>query len=67
MRQEVVLQLPSRHEDCSEQLQYLWVPCLSILKYLADNIHRLLLDFRHGLWPFNCDDGADNCIGGGDV
>jgi hypothetical protein len=46
---------------------YLRVPCLSILKDLADKVHMLFLDFRHGLLPFNSDDGADNCIGGGDV
>jgi hypothetical protein len=67
MRQEVVLQLRGHHEDCVEQLLYLWVPCLSILKDLIDKIHRLLLDFHHGLWPFNYDDGTDNCMGGGDV
>jgi hypothetical protein len=67
MHQEIMLQLPGHHEDCIEQLLCPRVPCLSILKDLADKIHMLLLDFHRGLWPFNYDDSVDNCIGGGDV
>jgi hypothetical protein len=67
IRQEVLLQISSHHEDCVEQLLYLHVPCLSILKDLTDKIHRLLLNIHHGLWSFNCDDGADNYISGCDV
>jgi hypothetical protein len=46
---------------------YLRVPCLSILKDLADKVHRLLFDFCGGLWSFNGNDGADYCIGGCNV
>jgi hypothetical protein len=67
MCQEIVLELPSHHEDCVEYLMYLRVPCLSILKDLADKVHRLLLDFHRGFWSFNGNDRADYCIGGYNV
>jgi hypothetical protein len=63
MGQEVVLELPSLHKDCIEQLLNLSVPYLNILQDITDKVHMLLLDFRRGFWLFNGDDSADNCVG----
>jgi hypothetical protein len=64
MGQEVVLELPSRHEDCVEQLLNLRIPCLSVIQDLTDKVDVLLFDFCHGFWPFNDNDGADYYISG---
>jgi hypothetical protein len=62
--QEVVLQLPTRYENCVEQLLHLRVPCLNILEDLTDKVHCLLLDFYRGFWAFNDDDCADHSVDG---
>jgi hypothetical protein len=61
--QEVVLELPGRHKDCTEQLLNLRVPCLSVLQDLTDKVHRILFDFRCGFRAFNGDDCTDNGVG----
>jgi hypothetical protein len=67
MGQEIVLELPGHHKNCVEYLLNLRVPCLSVLRDLADKVHGLLLDFRCGFMPFNDDNCADNCVGSCDV
>jgi hypothetical protein len=64
VRQEVVLQLPSHHENCVEQLLHLRVLCLSILEDFADKVHMFLLDLYRGFRPFNDDDCANHGVGG---
>jgi hypothetical protein len=61
--QEVVLELPSRHKDCIEELLNLRVPCLSTVQNLTNKVHRLLFDFYRGFRLFNDDDCADYGVG----
>jgi hypothetical protein len=63
MGQEVVHEIPGRHEDCVEQLLNCRAPCLSVLQDVTDKVHGLLLDFHCGFKPFNGDNYADNCVG----
>jgi hypothetical protein len=63
VRQEVMLNLPCRHEYYVEQFLHLWIPYLSILQDLTDKVHGLLLDFCYSFWPFNSDDCANHSVG----
>jgi hypothetical protein len=62
MSQEIVLELFGHHKDYIEQLLNLRVPCLSILHDLANEMHRLLFNFRLCFKPFNDDDCTDNGV-----
>jgi hypothetical protein len=57
-----MLQLPGRYEYCVELFLYLWIPYLSVLQDFTDKVHKLLLDLRYYLWPFNGDDCADHNV-----
>jgi hypothetical protein len=61
--QEVMFQLPGRHEYCVEQFLHLWIPYLSVNQDFTDELHGLLLDLRYCLWLFNGDDCADHYVG----
>jgi hypothetical protein len=63
VRQEVMLQLPGRHEYWVEQFLHLWISYLSVLQDFTDKVHGLLPDLRYHLLPFNGDDYADHSVG----
>jgi hypothetical protein len=59
-----MLELFGRHEDCVEQLLNLRIPCLGILQDFADKVQWMLFNFHASFWPFNDDNGVNNCVGG---
>jgi hypothetical protein len=62
-----LLQLPTCHDYCVEQLLYLWISCLSVFQDLADEVYWLSFCFCLGIRSLNDDDYPDDYIGGKNI